>query len=130
VRFQRQLSLLINDADDGEGIKLFEDNDQFVRSETAATFCDVQANGKARLAASEADTVLDMGDVLTAKGLMLAFDGQIQVVFNAGADTFTTNVPSSGYGVLYLEADITEVKVTNPSSTAAVNVLYALVGVE
>jgi hypothetical protein len=87
-----------------------------------------------KLAASAVDVAVSLGPVTTAKRLFILSDQAITVKLN-GSDDALALVPAvagsadkEDWAVFYIEADVTEIQLSNPASAIA-NVLYALAGV-
>jgi len=131
MRFLRNLRLLITDDDAGEGLKLFDEANQLGRTETADTFIDAVSSGKLSVINADGLVSVPLGDIGTAKALLLAPDGPLNFRINGGSVDLPLGAPASGRGMLYWEGDITEIRVENPDATSStVSVLYAIVGVE
>lgn len=82
------------------------------------------------VAASGTET-LSFGDVSAVYGLYIEVDNNFNVVFSGGSDTFNFRRADTTTGRkarCWMEADISSVSITNPSSSVSISGRYVLYG--
>lgn len=103
-------------------LKASEDSARVLSDRTLQTSVTVDgANTETRTIPPGGDAVvLDLAGASTLKSLHIEADGALDIVLN-GADTAVPLRPiGTAKGVLYMEAAITSVSVSNPSSSTSV----------
>jgi hypothetical protein len=97
-------------------------------SEVVIDTFEKQANGNLSVAVSSAEQ-LSFGDVTLVKGMYLETETECLVRLNGSGDSIAMKPSESGKPAkLFLEADINQVEVENPSADTVLNGVYVFWG--
>lgn len=87
-----------------------------------------QANSSFNIAPSGLEA-MTFGDVEAVKGLYLESDSEVKVRINGSADAIQLRkAPDASLAKLFLEGDLTELTIENPSAEAEANGFYTVWG--
>lgn len=126
MRIKHNVNVFVSDDAAGEQV-LFGQTDT---TQVLQTIDNMQrvCSGKFSIAASGTEN-LPLGDVGTVRGIWIRADLDFDAVFNGGSDTISFDAASASHkATCFMEATLTQVAITNPSSTAALTGSFCVWG--